>query len=64
MSDIPNDNSKNHECANENPKDINFSGQFQEFEEIMKNIFPICFIHKKESYENFELEFRKSDVYN
>ena len=45
MSDIPNDNSKNHECANENPKDINFSGQFQEFEEIMKNIFPICFIH-------------------
>ena len=36
MSDIPIDNSKNHECANENPKDINFSKLFQEFCEIIK----------------------------
>lgn len=36
MSDIPIDNSKNHECANENPKDINFSKRFQEFCEIIK----------------------------
>ena len=31
MSDIPNDNLKNHECANENPKDIKLTKLFQVF---------------------------------
>ena len=57
MSDIPNDNLKNHECANENPKDIKFTKLFKCF---MKGrlCIPDLLIHKRRAMKILSLSLQ------